>query len=530
MTKQAKPQAKRALISVANKAGVTEFAKQLHQQGIEIISTGGTAQALRLERIPVTDVSDYTGFPEMMAGRVKTLHPKIHGGILARRGIDEATLAEFSIQPIDIVVANLYPFGEVIQQPDCTQEQAIEQIDIGGPAMIRAAAKNHASVTVVTDPNDYERVIKELIVEKNQISDATRLELAIKAFNYTSQYDRTIAHYLQKQNQTLVTDGDIEFPDILSCQFYKKMDLRYGENPHQRAAFYAEANPPLGSLATATLVQGTALSFNNIADSEAAFACIQAFTEEPACVIVKHANPCGVALGKNPLAAYQRAYQCDPTSAFGGIIAFNRELDEETARVIIDNQFVEVIIAPMISTGAQTVLQAKPKIRVMSCPLPIATLKGGLDYKRIHGGLLLQEPDHVGYLKDQLQVVTQKKPTKSEYRDLLFAWTVAKFVKSNAIVYAHEGATLGIGAGQMSRIDSARIASEKAFAANLSLTHAVMASDAFFPFADSVEIAAKLGIGAIIQPGGSIRDSEVIGCADTHHLSMVFTHIRHFRH
>lgn len=530
MTKKTKARMKRALISVANKAGITEFAKQLHQQGIEIISTGGTAQALRLERIPVTDVSDYTGFPEMMAGRVKTLHPKIHGGILARRGVDEATLAEFSIQPIDIVVANLYPFGEVIQQPDCTYEQAIEQIDIGGPAMIRAAAKNHASVTVVTDPKDYSRIIEELKAQKNQITTATRLELAIKAFGYTSQYDRMIANYLQKQIQSPVKEPSIEFPDVLSCEFYKKMDLRYGENPHQRAAFYAEANPPQGSLATAALLQGTALSFNNIADGEAAFACVQAFTDEPACVIVKHANPCGVALGKNPLAAYTRAYQCDPTSAFGGIIAFNRELDAQTAQAILANQFVEVIIAPTISNDAQTVLQAKPKIRVLSCQLPMVTAQNGLDYKRIHGGLLLQEPDCVSYLKDQLQVVTQKKPTKSEHRDLLFAWTVAKFVKSNAIVFARDGATLGIGAGQMSRIDSARIASEKAADAKLSLTQAVMASDAFFPFADSVEIAAKLGISAIIQPGGSIRDSEVISCADSHHLSMVFTHIRHFRH
>ncbi len=521
---------KRALISVTDKTGIVEFARTLHKQGIEILSTGGTKEILQKHSIPVREVAEYTDFPEIMGGRVKTLHPKIHGGILGRRDQDRNVMDELGINPIDLVVVNLYPFQETINNPACTLTDAIEQIDIGGPAMIRAAAKNNTFVAVVVDPEDYEQVGLELSKNNNSLSEKTSFALAAKAFTLTSNYDQVVSKYLnQLIPEVRIPSHTKEFPEILDNQFFKKEDLRYGENPHQKAAFYVERHTTAGSLASARLIQGTAASFNNIVDTEAAFVCVRSFPK-PACVIVKHANPCGVAVADSVCKAYQLAYATDPTSSYGGIIAFNHDLDADTVRTILAQQFVEVIVAPDISREAQKLLAEKPKIRVFICPITEGPYLHGYDYKRISGGLLVQTPDELNYDEALLEVVTTKQPTEKQRSDLLFAWTVAKYVKSNAIVYARDGATLGIGAGQMSRIDSAKIASLKAQAVNYSLVDGVMASDAFFPFPDSIDLAASIGIKAIIQPGGSIRDAQVIERANELGMIMLFTHIRHFKH
>ncbi len=503
----------RALISVSDKTGIIPFAQALSERSIEILSTGGTAQLLAENGIPVTEVSDYTGFPEMMAGRLKTLHPKIHGGLLGRRGIDEAVMTEHDIYPIDLLVVNLYPFEKTIANPDCDLATAIENIDIGGPAMLRSAAKNHAAVTVVVDATDYDTVLQEMAA--GGVTEATRFTLAQKVFAHTARYDGAIANYLS-QGKTL------------TLQYQKVQTMRYGENPHQKAAFYIEPAPQENSVATATQIQGKALSYNNVADTDAALECVKTF-EAPTCVIVKHANPCGVAIGENILTAYERAFKTDPTSAFGGIIAFNRNLDAQTAKAIIDRQFVEVIIAPTINEDAKPILATKKNVRVLSCGVWNDQPKEGIsDFKRINGGLLVQDRD-IGAVTD-LKIVTQKQPTETELQDLLFAWKVAKFVKSNAIVYCKDGMTIGVGAGQMSRVYSAKIAAIKAADENLEVKGAVMASDAFFPFRDGIDAAAEVGINAVIQPGGSMRDKEVIAAADEHGIAMVFTGMRHFRH
>ncbi|NIP72406.1 MAG: bifunctional phosphoribosylaminoimidazolecarboxamide formyltransferase/IMP cyclohydrolase [Gammaproteobacteria bacterium] len=516
----------RALVSVSDKAGVSEFARALHGMGVEILSTGGTARLLAEAGVPVVEVSEYTGFPEMMDGRVKTLHPKIHGGLLARRGTDEAAMAEHDIGPIDLVAVNLYPFEQVVADPQCTLERAIENIDIGGPAMLRAAAKNHAAVTVLVDAGDYAGVLEEMRARGGAVSEATRFALAAKAFEHTARYDGAIANYLGA-----VAPGTepAAFPRTYSAQFVKVQDMRYGENPHQRAAFYREAQPAESCVSTARQLQGKELSFNNVADTDAALECVKQF-EQPACVIVKHANPCGAAVAGAIAAAYERAYAADTTSAFGGIIAFNRALDPDTAETILERQFVEVIIAPAVEERALPVLAAKKNVRVLACgpwqPEPVP----GLDYKRVNGGLLVQDRD-IGMVAPQdLQVVTRREPDAQERDDLLFAWKVCKFVKSNAIVYCRDGATIGVGAGQMSRVCSARIASVKAADAGVQVAGSVMASDAFFPFRDGLDAAAEAGIRAVIQPGGSMRDEEVIAAADEHGMAMVFTGMRHFRH
>jgi phosphoribosylaminoimidazolecarboxamide formyltransferase/IMP cyclohydrolase len=523
---------RRALISVSDKTNIVTLAQALYRQGIEILSTGGTAQLLKTENIPLVDVATYTQFPEIMGGRVKTLHPKVHGGILGRRGQDDAIMQTHDIPPIDLVIVNLYPFSETIKKENTTLAEAVEQIDIGGPAMIRAAAKNHDFVTVITDPSDYPELIRLLEEHQQHITYPKRLEWAAKAFALTARYDFLINHYLEQQCQAENEDENnfIEFTPKIELAFTKLMDLRYGENPHQRAAFYAEELLPNGTFATANQLQGTTLSFNNIADADAAFAAVLQLQEKPACVIVKHANPCGVAIGASSSDAYQLAFRTDPQSAFGGIIAFNRTVDGVTASAIVEQQFVEVIIAPEFSAQALTVFAKKPKIRLLACQSDAQTYVPKLDFKRISGGLLIQEGDRVPLDQYELATVTKISPTAQQMEDLLFAWRVAKFVKSNAIVYAKDLATLGIGAGQMSRIDSARLASEKALHAQLALIGGVMASDAFFPFTDCIEHAAKLGIKAIIQPGGSIRDAEVIACADELGLAMLCTHVRHFRH
>lgn len=515
----------RALLSVSDKTGVLELATQLHQHNIELLSTGGTAKLLQQAGLPVKEVSEHTGFPEMMAGRIKTLHPKIHGGLLGRRGTDEAIMEQHDISPIDLVVVNLYPFEATIARDDCTLDMAIENIDIGGPTMLRAAAKNHAAVTVVIDPTDYQRIIEQ-INKNGGVDDTTRFDLAVKTFEHTAQYDGMIANYFGK----LTAEQTSEFPRTFNSQFYKAQDMRYGENPHQNAAFYTERNPDSGTIGAAVQLQGKALSYNNIADTDAALECVKAFPNSPACVIVKHANPCGVATADNLLDAYDLAYQTDTTSAFGGIIAFNRELDGPTAQAIIDRQFVEVIIAPAVSEQAQQLVAAKANVRLLNCgPLPTTT-DNGLDYKRVTGGLLVQDRDTALVDDADLTVVTDKKPTEQQMADLRFAWRVAKFVKSNAIVYAKNQQTVGIGAGQMSRVVSSRIAGIKAEDAGLVVEGAVMASDAFFPFRDGLDAAAEAGISAVIQPGGSMRDDEVIAAANEHDMVMVFTGMRHFRH
>ncbi|MDD5267502.1 MAG: bifunctional phosphoribosylaminoimidazolecarboxamide formyltransferase/IMP cyclohydrolase [Methylococcales bacterium] len=513
----------RALISVSDKSGVVDFCRELSQLGIEILSTGGTAKTLAEHKIPVTEVSDYTGFPEMMDGRVKTLHPKVHGGILGRRGIDDAVMAANNISPIDMVVVNLYPFEQTVANPDCDLDTAIENIDIGGPAMIRAAAKNHADVAVIVHPTDYASIINELKSAANSLSDQTRFHLALKSFEHTASYDTAIATYLGNIN-------GIRFPETLNFQFYHSQTMRYGENPHQKAAFYREKSPASGTIAAANQLQGKELSYNNIADADSALECVKSFSDKPACVIVKHANPCGVAEADNILAAYDKAYATDPTSAFGGIIAFNRELDEQTAAEIIKRQFVEVIIAPTINPSAQAVLAEKQNVRLLECGVWDSVTEPSLDFKRVAGGLLVQDKDLGEVKKTDLKVVSKRTPTEQEFEDLLFAWKVAKFVKSNAIVYCKNGQTIGVGAGQMSRVYSAKIAGIKADDEGLIVPGSAMASDAFFPFRDGIDSAAEAGITAIIQPGGSMRDDEVIAAADEHNIAMVFTGMRHFRH
>jgi len=513
----------RALLSVSDKTGIIELALGLQQLGVEILSTGGTAKLLAKNNIPVIEVSDYTGFPEIMDGRVKTLHPKIHGGILARRGIDEGVMIENDIQTIDMVVVNLYPFQETVANPDCNLATAIENIDIGGPTMIRAAAKNNHDVAVIVNVEDYSKILDELKTNDGALTQSTRFNLALKSFEHTANYDTAIATYLGNINEE-------QFPAILNLQFQHLQTMRYGENPHQNAAFYKEHNPDSGTISAAKQLQGKALSYNNIADADAALECVKSFSDKATCVIVKHANPCGVAQAETIFDAYDLAYTTDPTSAFGGIIAFNQELDETTATEIIQRQFVEVIIAPSISCAAQVILEAKKNIRV----LVVGTLNNEptltFDFKRVAGGLLIQDKDLGEINADDLKVVSKRPPSVDELSDLLFAWKVAKFVKSNAIVYCKNSQTIGVGAGQMSRIYSAKIAGIKAADENLKVEGSVMASDAFFPFRDGIDSAASAGITAIIQPGGSIRDDEVIAAADESNMAMVFTGMRHFRH
>ncbi len=526
---------RRALLSVSDKTGLLEFAQFLASQGVELLSTGGTAKLLSDNGLTVIEASDYTGHPEIMDGRVKTLHPKIHGGILARRGQDEQVMADNNIQPIDLVVVNLYPFAATVANDDCSLEDAIENIDIGGPTMVRAAAKNNKDVTIVVNAKDYARVTKEMQANSNAVTQATRFDLAIAAFEHTAEYDGMIANYFG----TMIEENECEtgccepeysqFPRTYNMQFTKKQDLRYGENSHQEAAFYVENNIQEASVATATQLQGKALSFNNIADTDAALECVKEF-DVPACVIVKHANPCGVALGDDILAAYERAFKTDPTSAFGGIIAFNRELDAATAQAIVDRQFVEVIIAPTVSDTAVEVVAAKKNVRLLACGDWQGQLTEGHDFKRVNGGLLVQDRDFGMVEQEDLEVVTKVKPTEQQLKDLMFTWKVAKYVKSNAIVYCNDSMTIGVGAGQMSRVYSAKIAGIKASDEGLQVEGSVMASDAFFPFRDGIDAAAAAGISAIIQPGGSMRDQEVIDAADEHGIAMVFTGMRHFKH
>ncbi len=517
---------RRALLSVSDKTGIVEFAHALNGLGVELLSTGGTAKLLSENKIPVTEVSAYTGFPEMMDGRVKTLHPKIHGGLLGRRGTDDAVMREHGIGPIDLVVVNLYPFEKTVANPDCDLPTAIENIDIGGPTMLRAAAKNHAAVTVIVEARDYATVLAEMRIHAGVVSDATRFSLAVKVYEHTARYDGAIANYLGRIN----ADGTrSEFPRTINLHFHKTQELRYGENPHQKAAYFVESGQDEASVSTAVQIQGKELSFNNIADTDAALECVKQFSE-PACVIVKHANPCGVATGHDILSAYENAYKTDPTSAFGGIIAFNRPLDAVTAKTIAERQFVEVIIAPSVLPEARTALAAKKNVRVLECGAWATHPTGGWDYRRVTGGLLVQDRDLGMVAEHDLKIVTQRNPAPQELADLLFAWKVAKFVKSNAIVYCKDHTTLGVGAGQMSRVYSARIAAIKAADANLQVKGSVMASDAFFPFRDGIDSAAEAGVSAVIQPGGSMRDNEVIAAADEHGMAMVFTGMRHFRH
>jgi phosphoribosylaminoimidazolecarboxamide formyltransferase/IMP cyclohydrolase len=518
---------KRALISVSDKTGIVELAKTLATRNVEILSTGGTASLLMKNDIDVIEVSSYTGFPEMMDGRVKTLHPKIHGGLLGRRGVDEGTMQEHGIQAIDLLVVNLYPFEKTVANPNTSLETAIENIDIGGPAMLRAAAKNYKAVTVLTDSDDYRLINDELSNNDGAISETTRYDLAIKAFEHTARYDGAIANYF---GCLPATGEKEEFPRTYSIQVKKAQEMRYGENPHQRAAFYIEQNFTEASVSTSHQYQGKQLSYNNMADTDAALECVKTFNSGPACVIVKHANPCGVAESDSLIAAYDHAYSTDPTSAFGGIIAFNQTLDAHTAKAIIDRQFVEVIIAPEIDGEAIEVLSAKKNVRVLACGKWSDQIQTGLDFKRVNGGLLVQDRDLGMITRDDLKVVTQRKPDDREMDDLLFTWKVAKFVKSNAIVYGRDRMTIGVGAGQMSRIYSARIAAIKAADAGLEVEGSVLASDAFFPFRDGLDAAADVGVTAVIQPGGSMRDDEVITAADEHGIAMVFTGMRHFRH
>lgn len=523
---------RRALISVSDKTGIVEFAQALAERGVDILSTGGTARLLAEQGIAVTEVSDYTGFPEMMDGRVKTLHPKVHGGVLGRRGQDDDVMAKHDINPIDMVVVNLYPFAETVAKEGCTLADAVENIDIGGPTMVRSAAKNHKDVTIVVNAHDYDRVIAEMDENEKSLTLETRFDLAIAAFEHTAAYDGMIANYfgtmVPSYGENKEGDEESKFPRTFNQQFEKKQDMRYGENSHQAAAFYVEANPQEASVSTARQIQGKALSYNNIADTDAALECVKEFNE-PACVIVKHANPCGVALGKDILEAYNRAYQTDPTSAFGGIIAFNQELDAETAAAIVERQFVEVIIAPSVSAEAIEVVAAKKNVRLLECG-EWTTKTTGFDVKRVNGGLLVQDRDQGMVSLDDLKVVSKRQPTEEELKDALFCWKVAKYVKSNAIVYSKGDMTIGVGAGQMSRVYSAKIAGIKAADEGLQVEGCVMASDAFFPFRDGIDAAAEAGIKCVIQPGGSMRDDEVIAAADEHGMAMIFTGMRHFRH
>ena len=518
-------QIRTALISVSDKTGLAEFAQGLAQFKVRILSTGGTSRQLGATGIDVTEVSAYTGFPEMLDGRVKTLHPRLHAGILARRS-SPAQMAEIraaGIDPIDMVVVNLYPFARTVADPDCPLDEAIENIDIGGPSMLRAAAKNYAGVVVVTDPADYAGVLAEMKERGGTVSEASRAALARKAFAHTAAYDAAISNYLTSLDGK---GGRSHFPERLTLQFTKTQDIRYGENPHQSAAFYRDSDPVDGGIAGFVQVAGKELSYNNIADADAAWECVKTF-DQPACVIVKHANPCGAATAGSARVAYERALATDPVSAFGGIIAFNRRLDGSAAEAVA-RQFVEVVIAPDFDAEARAALSAKASVRLLSVPL--ARAAQAYDFKRVGGGLLVQTPDARNLTASELRVVTREKPTTAQVADLLFAWRVAKFVKSNAIVFCADGRTLGVGAGQMSRVDSARIATIKAQNAGLSLAGSVVASDAFFPFKDGVEVVAAAGAKAVIQPGGSVRDDEVIAAADELGLAMVFTGVRHFRH
>jgi len=523
----------RALISVSDKTGIVDFARALHRRGVALLSTGGTAKLLADSGLPVTEVAQVTGFPEMLDGRVKTLHPRIHGGLLARRDRPEhmAALAAQGIEPIDLLVINLYPFAKTIARPDCTLDDAIENIDIGGPAMLRAAAKNWPDVTVVIDPADYAQVLAEL--DAGGVARATRFALAKKVFAHTAAYDGLIANYLGSlaegaQDHGAAVPRRVEYPAVFNLQVVKTQDMRYGENPHQSAAFYRELDPAPGTLAHWHQLQGKELSYNNIADADAAWECVKTF-DEAACVIVKHANPCGVAVGASAAEAYRKALKTDPTSAYGGIVAFNRPFDGAAAEAIhAAKQFVEVLIAPAITPEARTLFAAKANVRLLEVPL--ATQTNALDMKRVGGGLLLQSADARNVQRSELKVVTKKPPTAAQLDDLMFAWKVAKFVKSNAIVYAAGGMTLGVGAGQMSRVDSSRIAAIKAANAGLSLQGSAVASDAFFPFRDGLDVLADAGATCVIQPGGSMRDTEVIAAADERGVAMVFTGVRHFRH
>ena len=515
---------RRALISVSDKTGILEFAKQLvTAHNVEILSTGGTYKVLSEAGLKITEVSEYTSFPEMMDGRVKTLHPQIHGGLLGRRGQDDAIMKEHGIDPIDMVIVNLYPFEATVAKENCSLEDAIENIDIGGPTMLRSAAKNHKDVAVVTNPDDYANIMTELTENEGKLCHATRFDLAIKTFEQTARYDGMIANYFG----TMFSD-ESNFPRTFNNQFNLKQNMRYGENPHQKAAFYTESNLTENSISTAKQLQGKALSFNNIADTDAALELVKTFSET-ACVIVKHANPCGVAISDSLFDAYDKAFKTDPTSAFGGIIAFNRELDATTAQTIVDRQFCEVIIAPTVSKEAQTIIEAKKNLRLLACG-ELGTQLPTFDYKKVTGGLLVQDRDIGMVSEDDLKVVSDKTPTKKEMADLLFAWKVAKYVKSNAIVYVKDGMTIGVGAGQMSRVYSAKIAGIKAEDEGLEVLGSVMASDAFFPFRDGIDAAAKAGITAVIHPGGSMRDQEVIDAANEHGIAMVFTGMRHFKH
>ena len=523
---------KRALISVSDKTGVIEFARALSQMGVEILSTGGTAKLLAAENIAVTEVASVTGFPEILDGRVKTLHPKVHGGILARRDKAEhlQALEQHGITKIDLVAVNLYPFDQATASPEVLMEDAIENIDIGGPAMVRASAKNYTGVTIVVDPADYATVLSELANNHQSTTLKTRFTLAAKAFAHTSRYDGAIAGFLTSLSGT---DGALEdtparsnYPEVLSSQFTKVQEMRYGENPHQSAAFYKDLTVVDGLLANYKQLQGKELSYNNIADADAAWECVRTF-DAPACVIIKHANPCGVAVAENPLVAYQKAFQTDPTSAFGGIIAFNREVDGAAAEAI-SKQFVEVLIAPAISPAARAVFASKQNVRLLEVPLGAG--ENRYDFKRVGGGLLVQSPDNRNVQRSELKVVTQVQPTDEQWGDLLFAWRVAKYVKSNAIVFCKDGMTMGVGAGQMSRVDSARIASIKAQNAGLTLAGSAVASDAFFPFRDGLDVVIDAGASCVIQPGGSMRDDEVIAAANERGIAMVLTGVRHFRH
>ena len=511
---------RRALLSVSDKRGLIPFAQGLTDLGVEIISTGGTCRALREAGLDVIEVSEKTGFPEIMDGRVKTLHPKIHGGLLGRRGTDEATMDEHGIEPIDLLAVNLYPFEQTIAREDATIDDAIENIDIGGPAMIRAASKNHDGVAVVVDPDDYDDVLESL--KSQQLSIEARRKLAAKAYAQTASYDTAITKYLSAALEEPLPGDKILYSGTLLER------MRYGENPHQEAGFYVDQQARAGSLATATQLQGKALSYNNIADSDAAVECVRQF-DAPACVIVKHANPCGVAVAGTILEAYEKAFKTDPTSAFGGIIAFNRPLDATTAKAIIDRQFVEVIVAPEIDADAAETLKEKKNVRVLRTG-PWDSTTPGFDFKKVSGGLLVQTSDMGRITADDLKVVTEKAPTPEQIEDMLFAWTVVKYVKSNAIIFCKDNMTIGVGAGQMSRVYSTKIAAIKAADEGLEIGGSVMASDAFFPFRDGIDTAAETGISAIIQPGGSMRDDEVIQAANEHGLAMVFTGMRHFRH
>jgi phosphoribosylaminoimidazolecarboxamide formyltransferase/IMP cyclohydrolase len=516
---------RRALLSVSDKTGIVEFARELKERGIELLSTGGTANLLVRHGISVKEVAEHTGFPEIMGGRVKTLHPKIHGGLLGRRGVDEEVMREHGIEPIDLLAVNLYPFAATVARPDCTYEEAVENIDIGGPAMVRAAAKNHASVTVVVDPADYRALLDELAANQGATDIGIRQQLAAKAFAHTAQYDSMVSAYFTGA----IGAESATFPNDLNLSFRKRLDLRYGENPHQQAAFYADPRAIGASITQARQLQGKELSYNNIADSDTALECVRQF-DTPACVIVKHANPCGVATAASIAAAYVNAYRTDPTSAFGGIIAFNRELDAATARAIVDRQFVEVILATSVSAEARGIVAAKDDVRVLEVGDLAKAVSQMLEYKSVAGGLLVQTRDGASARAEDLRLVTRRAPSPAELEDLLFAWRVVKYVKSNAIVCVKDRATLGVGAGQMSRVVSSKIAALKANDAGLSLEAASAASDAFFPFRDGLDVVAELGIKSVIQPGGSKRDAEVIAAADEHGIAMVFTGTRHFRH